>query len=157
MNIYMILLLVLIFIILNYIINNQEQIKENFGTSFFHRSFLSGLGKEQRESGLKKLYDFYGLKKEDFENEEKNEINPNIISELPKNELKNDFELEDFKFDDQKHITSNDLDLADYLEVEKYNSGSGDLNEIKEVFEEKTKKTFKDSVELLKTRGGNVH
>jgi len=164
MNIYIILLAVLIFFLFNYVINNGEQIKENFGSSFFHRSFLSGLGQEQRQAGLKKLYDFYGLKKEGFEVEKKDkeieqskQVNPNVISELPKNEVKNEFVLEDFKFDDQKHIQSDDLELADYLEVDKYDSGSGDLNKLKDVFEESTKKTFKESVELLKKRGGNVH
>ena len=164
MNIYMILLVIIIFFLFNYIINNTEKIKENFGSDFFHRSFLSGLGQEQRQAGLKKIYDFYGLKKESFEVEKKDkeieeskQVNPNIISELPKNEIKNDFVLEDFKYDDQKHIKSDDSEFADYLEVEKYNSGSGDLNKIKDVFEESTKKSFKESVELLRKRGGNVH
>lgn len=160
MNIYMILLLVLIIFIINYIINNKEYIKENFGTDFFHHSFLSGVGKEQREEALQKIYDYYGLKKEEYNNVEDKKVNPNIISEYPKNELKNElqFDLEDFKYDEQKHITNDEVgDLADYLEVEKYDSGSGDLNELKKVYEDSDKKTFNEVVDLLQKRGGNVN
>lgn len=154
----MILLLIIIFIIINYVINNQDSIKENFGSDFFHHSFLSGLGKEMRNKELQKIYDFYGLKKENFENKDEKNFNENVLSDIPKNELKIDFELEDLKYDEQKHILEEEKEqkLADYLEVEKYDSGSGDLNELKKVFEENQKKDFNETMKSLKSRGGNV-
>lgn len=144
--------------------NNKETLKENFGSDFFHRSFMSGLGLEQRQKDLKKIYEFYGLK-ENFETDIKKEnelkeskkLNPNVISEYPKNEMKPEFQLEDLKYNDQKHIMTEEVKLSDYEEVSNYNTGSGDVNELKKVFEEQTKQDFKSTLEMLDSRGGNVH
>lgn len=163
----MILLLVLVFFLLNYIMNNKETLREQFGSDFFHRSFLSGLGIEQRKNDLKKIYDFYGMK-ENFDNDtvqmdkiiESKKLGT-VISELPKNELKNElkneFELEDLKYDDQKHITKEEVKLSEYQEVNDYNTGSGDINDLKKVYLEKEKQDYKNTLEMLDSRGGNVH
>lgn len=144
--------------------NNKETLKENFGSDFFHRSFMSGLGLEQRQKDLKKIYEFYGLKenfetdiKKETELKESKKLNPNVISEYPKNEMKPEFQLEDLKYNDQKHIMTEEVKLSDYEEVSNYNTGSGDVNELKKVFEEQTKQDFKSTLEMLDSRGGNVH
>lgn len=164
MNIYKVLLVILIIFILNYIMNNKETLKEQFGSSdFFHRSFMSGLGLEQRKKDLKKIYDFYGLK-ENFELEtkgveeikESKKLDKDIVSDLPK-ELKPSFELEDLKYNDQKHIIKEEVKLSDYDEVDNYNTGSGDIQEIKKVFQDKEKDDFKKVLKMLDSRGGNVH
>lgn len=162
MNIYMILLLVLVFVILNYIMNNKESLQENFAgsTDFFHRSFMSGLGLEQRKKELKKIYDFYKIK-ENFDEDTKiidemieaKKLDEKVISnaDIPL------FELEDLKYDDQKHIAKEEVVLSEFVEVDDYNTGSGDLNKIQEVFQEQVKNDFKTDLKLLDTRGGNVH
>ena len=162
MNIYMILLLVLVFVILNYIMNNKESLQENFAgsTDFFHRSFMSGLGLEERKKDLKKIYDFYKIK-ENFNEDTKiidemieaKKLDDKVISKADKPS----FELEDLKYDDQKHIVTEEVTLSDFVEVDDYNTGSGDLNKIQEVFDQQVKNDFKTDLKLLDTRGGNVH
>lgn len=162
MNIYMILLLVLVFFLLNYIMNNKEILTENFGTDFFHRSFMTGLGLEDRKKALKKIYDFYGIK-ENFKGDTKiidemieskkldTKVVPKVDSKKPL------FELEDLSYDDQKHIIKEQVKLSEYDEVEDYNTGSGDLHQIHEVFNEQEQKDTDEQLKMLSSRGGNVH
>lgn len=162
MNIYIILLMVLVFFLLNYIMNNKEQLQDKFGnTDFFHRSFMTGLGLEQRKKDLKKIYDFYGLK-ENFEGDTKEiedikeakKLDKEVVLQLPK---KPTFELEDLKYDDQKHITNEKQELSSYQEVQDYDTGSGDLNSIHKVFRDFEKNGMIEDLKLLDSRGGNVH
>lgn len=165
MDIYKILLVILVIFILSYIMNNKEELKEQFGSSdFFHRAFMSGIGLEQRKKDLKKIYDFYDLK-ENFETDikeiedikEVKNLDKVVISDLPKNELKSSFELEDLKYDDQKHIIEEEVKLSEFEEVDSYNAGSGDIQELKKVYQEKEKDDFKKTLQMLDSRGGNVH
>lgn len=152
--IYNILLIILVIFIIYQVLTN-EKIKETYGSDFFHRSFMSGLGQEQREEALKKINKFYEEKKEEMTNEE-NKINPNIISEYPKNEIKPDFDIEEPKFEKEKEEKEEDK-YAEYLEVNKYDSGSGDLSKINKVFKDLDKKNYYDSLKSLEKRGGNVY
>ena len=47
--------------------------------------------------------------------------------------------------------------LAEYLEVDKYDAGSGDLNDLRKVYNIQKKDNYFQSLQALSVRGGNVH
>jgi len=47
--------------------------------------------------------------------------------------------------------------LSEYLEVDSYNSGSGDISDLKEAYKMVNKEQYFQTLKALRVRGGNVH
>lgn len=162
-----ILLLVIAFIsLLLYIKSNKT---ENFGTNFFHRGKLAEIGQaiqsqiEKSQAGIEQFKGTYSIdmKKEKLE---KYDPNRNVISEYSFKEVKpeikdatkiqiGDLASDDFATPDDYNNTK---ELAEYLEVDSYDAGSGSLNTLTEAYKMLNKEQYYQSLRALRIRGGNV-
>ena len=162
MNKYNILLIIFVCVLLYKII--QDSGKENLGgNDFNHYSFMNDYATKIREEGLKKIFKFYGQdeegnvldhkrNKELFKVEGKTEL----VKEEEKKEV---VDVKDFLLEDKKlafNVNKKDC-LAKYLEVEEYNSGSGNLADLNKAFDDLDKKNYNEGLKYLYSRGGNVH
>ena len=148
---------------------------ENIGSDFFHRGKMAEVGNaiQKQLAKAQKLYNG----QENFESVdgeysinmteeplEKYNPNRNVISEYsfkavepskqdPENVQVG--ELEDDEFAAPIDY-SNVKELADYLEVDKYDSGSGDMSQLNEAYGMLNKEQYFQSLKALRVRGGNV-
>jgi hypothetical protein len=162
MNNYNIILIIFVCILL-YKIFQDSKIEEFGGNDFNHYSFMNDYATKIREEGLKKIFKFYGQdaegnvldhkkNKEAFKVEGKSEL-------IKGEEEKEIVEVKDFVLEDKKlalNINKKDF-FAKYLEVEEYNSGSGNLADLNKAFDDLDKKNYKEGLKFLYSRGGNVH
>ena len=147
---------------------------ENIGSDFFHRGKLAEVGNAIQKQLAKAQMLYNGNGKENFEGEysinmteeplEKYNQNRNVISEYsfkavepskqdPENVQVGDLESDDFA---QPIDYSNVKELADFLEVDKYDSGSGDMSQLNEAYGMLNKEQYFQSLKALRVRGGNV-
>jgi hypothetical protein len=146
---------------------------ENIGSDFFHRGKMAEVGNaiQKQLAKAQKLY----KGQENFESGEysinmteepleKYNPNRNVISEYsfkaveqnvkdPENVQVGGLEDDDFA---QPIDYSNVKELADYLEVDKYNAGSGDMGKLNEAYGMLNKEQYFQSLKALRVRGGNV-
>ena len=148
---------------------------ENFGGSdFFHAGKMAEVGNAIQMQIAKAQLLYKGNGKENFKGEysinmteeplEKYNPNRNVISkysfkavEPSKQDPENVQvgELEDDKFASPIDY-SNVKELADYLEVDSYNTGSGDMGKLNEAYGMLNKDQYFQSLKALRVRGGNV-
>ena len=147
---------------------------ENMGSDFFHRGKMAEIGNAIQAQVNKAQMLYKGNEKENFEGEysinmteeplEKYNPNRNVISDYsfkavePSSEDPESIqvgELEDDEFA-QPIDYSNVKELADYLEVDKYNAGSGDMGQLNEAYGMLNKEQYFQSLKALRVRGGNV-
>ena len=148
---------------------------ENLGSDFFHRGKMAEVGNAIQKQIAKAHMLYEG--KENFETVageysvnmkaeplEKYNPNRNVISDYsfkavepssqdPENVQVGDLEDDEFA---QPIDYSNTKELADYLEVDKYNAGSGDMGELNEAYGMLNKEQYFQSLKALRVRGGNV-
>jgi len=155
MNYYNIIIAIVVCFLLYKIYKNT--IIEEYANDFNHYSFMNDYATKIREEGLKKIFKFYGMdsegnvleSKEDFDIERKTIL----VKEEPINDIK-EFVLEE----DSKSINVNEKNLfAKYLEVEEYNSGSGDLTNVNQAFDILDEQNNQEQLNFLYSRGGNVY
>ena len=157
MDKYNILLMIFVCILLYKIVQNSKI--EDWGSNDFnHYSFMNDYAEKIRQEGLKKILKFYGQDDEGVYKNNKEEfvVNEEIIKEGEKKEI---VEVKDFELEDKRlafNVNKKDF-LAKYLEVEDYNSGSGNLADLNKAFDNLDKKNYKEGLEYLYNRGGNVH
>ena len=167
--------LVIIFIaFIALLLYTQGGTVENIGSDFFHRGKLAEVGNaiQKQIAKAQLLYNKNG--KENFGGEysinmteeplEKFNPNKNVISDYsfkavePSTQDPQDVQVGDLEDDQfaQPIDYSNVKELADYLEVDKYNAGSGDMGELNEAYGMLNKEQYFQSLKALRVRGGNV-
>ena len=160
--IYKILLIIFICFLIHQIFLKDNQ-KEEFANDFNHYAWMNDYGIKIREEGLKKIFKFYGMNSEGevLDHKEKKEAFKckEGKSELEKEDKKKSIvEVKKFKLEDiPKSCSGKKKSFADYLEVDEYNCGSGNLADINKAYEAKDKKKYAEELETLYSRGGNVH
>ena len=161
MNYQIILLIFVCFLIHQIFLKDSK--KEEFANDFNHYSFMNDFGTKIREEGLKKIFKFYGMNSEGeiLDHKEKKEAFKckEGKSELEKEDKKKSIvNVKEFKLENiPKSCSGKPKSFADYLEVDEYNCGSGNLADINKAFEVKDKKKYAEDLETLYSRGGNVH
>ena len=155
MNYYHIILIIFICFLLHQIFFKDNKL-EKFSNDWNHYAWMSNYGVKMREEGLKKIFKFYGMDEDGQVKEKKEAFKVEGKSELEKEEPI--VEVKEFQLEDPKYLSHNNTKvLAKYLEVDKYNCGSGDLTDINKVYKAKDKKKYAKELETLYNRGGNVH
>ena len=143
-------------------------IQENIGSDYWHRSKLAEIGQAiqvQVNKAKEVVSDATG--REGFTSSDISGFNPNhyVISEYTVNDIAtrgtgaenpkiNDLETDDFA---TPVDYSTEKPIAEYLEVAKYDAGSGDMTTLNEAFGLKDKEKFFKEMSELELRGGNVH
>lgn len=157
---------------------------ENYGSDFFHRGKLADINQHIQKQvtmardrymgkeGFATLEELPTEYKPDLKKSMKEEplekYNPNryVISDYSFKSLKPEEEkaldsiqvgeLEDANF--TKPIDySNDKPLAEYLEVDSFDTGSGDMSQLNEAYKMVNKDQYFQTLKALRVRGGNVH
>ena len=97
---------------------------------------------------------------------EKYDPNRNVISDYTFKALKpkEDIPLDKVQvgmLESEKFVKPEDYtgekEFSEYLEVDKYDAGSGDLSELNEAYKLTNKDNYYKSLKALRVRGGNVH
>lgn len=140
-------------------------LQENIGSDYFHRSKLAEIG-QAIQTQVEKAKNIVAEKTETFKSSDVSGFDANhyVISDYAVNDIANkgttaenplinDLETEDFA----TPVDYTDKKAADYLEVAKYDAGSGDMTMLNEAFAVKDKTKFFKEMSELELRGGNVH
>ena len=181
MNNFRILVIISILFVLYSVFSGG--IKENVGSDWFHRGKLADISQhiQKQIAEAKKRYNskenFASLKELDDNYIKDLKLN---IKDLPKEKYDpNRYVISNYSFKELKPTEEKELDeiqvgmleskdfakpvdytenkpFAEYLEVDKYNAGSGDLSKINEVYNTNEKNNFMQTVDDLRVRGGNV-
>jgi len=159
---------------------------ENLGSDFFHRGKLADIhqhiqkqvAEARQRYGMNKKEGFATLEempteykpelKKRMKDIPKEKYDPSryVISEYSFKAMKpsEDKELDQVQVGDLEDASftkpvdySADKPLAEYLEVDSYNSGSGDMSELNKAFAMLNKDNYFQSLKALSVRGGNVH
>lgn len=167
----LILVIVIIAIMFFYSMSGK---KENWGSDFFHRGKMAEIGQAiQKQVAKAKMYQ---EGKEDYSNGygnmeiaseplEKYDPNRNVISKYSFKADKNEEvdptkiqigQLEVDKFAEPEDY-NNKKPLADYLEVDKYNTGSGSMSKLQDAYKMLNKDQYFQTLKALRVRGGNVY
>lgn len=141
-------------------------LRENLGSDYWHRSKLAEVGQAIQVQVEKAKKVVAEVTKETFSSTDVSGFDPNhyVISKYSVNDIANkgttaenpsinDLETDDFA----TPIDYTDKKAADYLEVDKYDTGSGDMTALNEAFSVKDKTKFFKEMSELELRGGNVH
>jgi len=160
MNYRIILLFFVCFLIHQIFIKDNK--KEEYANDFNHYAWMNDYGIKMREEALKKIYKFYGMNSEGevLDHKEKKEgfKCKEGKSELEKEDKKRSIvDVKDFQLENTPKSCSEKKSLSDFLEVDEYNCGSGNLIDINKSFESKDKKKYAEELKTLYSRGGNVH
>jgi hypothetical protein len=145
--------------------------KEEWGSDWFHRGKLAEIGQAiQKQVQKSKMYQEEG--KEGYDNMEmtdepleKYNPNRNVISKYSfkadKNEKIDPTTVQVGQLEVPKFAMPEDYiggkPLADYLEVDKYSTGSGSISELKEAYKMLNKDQYFQTLKALRARGGNVY
>jgi hypothetical protein len=150
-------LLILLITLIIYVMLTTGMI-ENIGSGYWHQGKLTDI-RSNIQSHLKKYTE---SKKEDFENEEDGIFEPNkyVISEYSKNSVMEPSSVRIGELEKPELIAPADYtnlkDMADFLEVDKYNAGSGDLSNLNDAYKQLNKEQYFATLKALAFRGGNV-
>ena len=145
----------------------NPSIQENIGSDYFHRGKMAEISQAIQKNIKKAQEVVVGGEKETFISSDISGFNPNhyVISDYTVNDIAtkgesatnpkiNDLETDDFAtpvdYSDVKPV-------AEYLEVSKYDTGSGDMTSLNDAFSTKDKTKFFKEMSQLELRGGNVH
>lgn len=145
----------------------KPSVQENIGSDYFHRSKLAEIGQAIQTQVKKAKEVIVDSQTETFSSTDISGFDPNhyVISKYAVNDISNkgtiaenpkinDLETDDFA---TPVDYSEEKPIADYLEVAKYDTGSGDMTTLNEAFSVKDKTKFFTELSEMELRGGNVH
>lgn len=162
-------LLLIIMMIIFYITSGG--IRENVGSDWFHRGKLADINQYIQKQIADTKLRYMKENKEKFQIMKDTPIekyNPNkyVISDYsfktlkPKEDVELDkiqvgmLESEDFA----KPVDyTEEKKLSEYLEVDKYDAGSGDMTELNKAYDVTKKNNYLQTTTALRLRGGNVY
>ena len=161
-------------------------VRENLGSDFFHRGKLSDIhqhiqkqvAEARKRYGINKQEDFAQLHEmaDSYKTDLKKSIRDEPIEQYePSRYVISDYSFKELKPVESKEVHeiqagmletddfaqpidySGDKPLAEYLEADKYDSGSGDMSELSEAYKMLNSKQYFQTLKALRVRGGNVH
>ena len=162
-------ILLIIGVLIVVLLIQKMSVQENIGSAFFHRGKLADINQAIQKQVAK-------LKKEDFnipflkqkeKPEEPDRFNPNknVISKYSFKTIKS----KDAKTLDQVQVgmlESSDFakpveytetkKLSEFVEVDNYNTGSGDISDLKDAYKIANRDNYFQSLKALQVRGGNT-
>lgn len=137
-------LFILIIIIFIFVTISSGEIETFGGSAWFHRGTLFDIN-QNIQNKIRKMNEMT----ENFD------PNKNVLSEYSKNTVGAVNDLEVIQFEAPENYDLN-KQFADYLEVDKYDSGSGDLQNLRKAYSILNSKQYFESLKQLRLRGGNT-
>ena len=160
-------------------------LRENMGSDFFHRGKLADISQHIQKQ-VAEARARYGMdKKEDFallaelDKDYKQDLKLNMKEEPLEKYDPNRYVISEYAFEALKPNTNKSLDevqagmlasedfaepvdnapkpLADYLEVDKYDAGSGNMEDLKSAYKVIKRDNYFQTLNALRVRGGNVY
>ena len=177
--------LIIIVLIIAFIVYINSGVRENIGSDFFHRGKLADINQHIQKQ-VAEARDRYMGKTEGFEaklEELPKEYKPELKDAMKGKPLEqydpSRYVISEYSFKALKPVEEKALDqvqvgeledanftkpvdysgekgLADYLEVDSYNTGSGDMGQLNEAYKMVNKEQYFQTLKALRVRGGNV-
>ena len=179
--------IIMLIIVAGLFLYSQGGAVENLGSDFFHRGKLADINAhiQAQVAKARKYYNNKESVKEGFASLEEmpTDYVPELKNSMKDKPLEkynpNRYVISDYSF---KAVKAEDVDLdkiqvgqleapefaqpidysgvkplADYLEVDSYNSGSGDISDLKEAYRMVNKEQYFQTLKAVRASGGNVH